>query len=82
MKTDIKTDIKLFGKWEDDNDTFFTGKSSISRVQDIEETFYIGVPIEEFLDFRDLLNIGEVTISFIPDEDCVAEAEDFYNTVD
>ena len=66
--------IKLFGRFDEDQDTFFTPKSV---VDDESPTFHLGVPVEEFINIRDAFENG-ATVTFTKDNTAVKEAEKMF----
>ena len=73
----MNTTIKLYGKFDLDTDTFFTGRCVMkSSNPDLnQDCLYLGVPLEEFINYRSVLDAGAFSMELTEDYDAVIEAE-------
>ena len=65
----------LTGKFDDPDDSFFSGKLTIEGKKD---TYHLGTPIEEFIPLNKIPRFGSITIEFIKDKAMVKEAENWF----
>lgn len=73
------TRIKLVGRFDDDNDSFFSGTSVIDSGQTGQSKYHLGEPIEEILYNLDVrLRQGKVEIEFLQSEQEVQRAKDYF----
>lgn len=73
------TRIKLVGRFDDDNDSFFSGTSVIDSGQTGQSKYHLGEPIEEILyNLDERLRQGKVEIEFLQNEQEVQRAKDYF----
>ncbi len=75
------TRIKLVGRFDDNNDSFFSGTSVIDTGQTGQSKYHLGEPIEEILyNLDDMLRDGKVEIEFLQSGEEVKMAKDYFDT--
>ena len=66
MENIYKMHVTLIGLWDDDEDTFFTGRVDIINQYNerLKNTYVVSTPVEELFDLREAFENG-VEIHFI-----------------
>lgn len=69
----------LSGKFDFDDDTFFTG-ILYKGTSDLElDSYHVSTPVEEMIDLRDTIGTGELVVKYVESSGDANKAEDFYN---
>lgn len=69
----------FIGTWDEDDDTFFTGRVIAEHADGYSERYYVGTPIEEIIDLRSALDeFKSLTMEFQESFEEARKADDFW----